>query len=360
MSKLMFCRPALLLIAVLIFCGCDSTAPEELKREAGSITLMTWNINNLFDGSDDGNEYAEFLQSAGWSNEKYLGRINSLAAAVGKIDPLPDIIMFQEVESREVLDDLAQSIHKDFTWSHFAVNPGSAIGLGIISRMPLHDAKSHSISINGDTTPRPVLETRVQTKDGDFILFTCHWKSKIGGDDTTESTRRSSARVILRRIREIWESEPKTGVIVAGDLNENYDEFFRQSSGYICALLPDDPYCVMLTNAVLEGQKDFLIVSGSRPPAPVHFPQETVVLFSPWLNEIENGSYSYKNNWETIDHFLVSRQFFDDEGWEYNGAFAASFEPFTNANGFPVSYNPRTGYGLSDHLPLLITLKLKE
>jgi len=356
--KILRLFPVWLITAAFFIPGCGVSEPET-QDEINSLTMMTWNINNLFDGNDDGNEYDEFLLSSGWSSEKYLGRLNSIADAVKKIEPLPDIIMFQEVESRRIIDDIAASLHQDFTWSHFACNPGSAIGLGIISRVPLIETKSHSITIEDETTPRPVLETRVQTASGDFIIFACHWKSKIGGDDVTENVRRSSVRVILRRVREIWENEPETGIIIAGDLNENFNEFYRQSSRYICALLPDDPYCVMLTNIDEERQMDYIVVTGTVPPAPVHFPQEVILFYSPWANEIPNGSYYYKNNWETIDHFLVSHQFFNNSGWEYSSIYAAGFEPFTNVHGLPAAYNPRTGYGLSDHLPLLMSLVFK-
>ncbi|MDR1868393.1 MAG: endonuclease/exonuclease/phosphatase family protein, partial [Treponema sp.] len=178
--------------------------------------------------------------------------------------------------------------------------------------------------------------------------------------------RRASARVILRRIRELWENEPELGVIVAGDLNENHDEFFRQNAEIISALLPDDPFSAQLTGCVgADGedpsrQKDFIILSKNKPPEPVNFPDGSIVLFSPWLKDIEDGSYYYKNDWETIDHFLISKQFFNNSGLEYERALAANFQPFTNAAGTPVSYNQRTGTGLSDHLPLLLTLKTVE
>jgi hypothetical protein len=171
--------------------------------------------------------------------------------------------------------------------------------------------------------------------------------------------------VILRRIRELLEKEPELGVIIAGDLNENHDEFFRQGGAMISALLPDDPDSVQLAGWVDEDsgenpgrQKDFIVISRNKPPSPDHFPVEAVVLFSPWMRDLENGSYYYKNNWETIDHFLISGQFFNDAGWEYERAAVADYSPFANANGTPVSYNAKTGNGLSDHLPLLLTLKM--
>jgi len=349
-------RRAWVLFAVLAVISCDTAKPENAdnRKENVTLTMMTWNIHNLFDGNDDGHEYTEFLQSSGWSEEKYKGRVNSISDAIGKIEP--DIIMFQEIESLKILEDIALSLHRGYFWSHFASNPGASTGLGVLSRYPLAEAKAHSITVNNDTSPRPVLETRIQTDQGSFIIFICHWKSKIGGDDVTEKTRKSCVRIILRRVRELFKEEPLTGIIIAGDLNENYDEFYRRGSNTVCALLADDPYGAVLINKD-EGQKDFLVVTGKRPPLSVHFPEETIAFFSPWAAEIDYGSYFYKNEWETIDHFLLSGQFFDNYEWEYDRAFAAGFEPFADQRGIPVPYNPRTGFGLSDHLPLVMTLK---
>jgi len=341
-----------------VFLGCVVSDSGDTAN-TGSLTLMTWNLHNLFDGKDDGYEYKEFLQSSGWTVEKYLGRINSFSAAISSLNTLPDIILFQEIESFQVLEDLALAFPKGYSWIHFANNPNT-IGLGILSRLPLLDTKAHSININGETTPRPVLEARVQTNNGDFIIFACHWKSKIGGDDATEDVRMASARTIVRRIRELWEKEPEMGIIVAGDLNESYDDYYRRGSHRLYALLPDDPHCVKLAfSGQSNEQKDFFVITGNKPPEPVYFPENTIILFSPWVNELENGSYFYRNNWETIDHFLISRQFFTNSGWEYCRTIVADFEPFVNQKGVPAPYNPRTGNGLSDHLPLLLTLRIR-
>jgi endonuclease/exonuclease/phosphatase family metal-dependent hydrolase len=363
MKKMYFDRCVLFFLAAvfLLLGSCNFTEPKT-EPDSGdrSIVIMTWNAQNLFDGKDDGFEYDEFKESSGWSSEKYLGRINSISAAIGSVEPKPDIIMLQEIESLKILEDLAQSMSGDFSWSHFANNPGSAVGLGIISRLPLSETRVHSITINGATTPRPVLETRIQSEDGDFVIFVCHWKSKLGGD-ATENVRMSSARVIIRRLRELWKSEPGLGVIIAGDLNENYDEFFRR--GETCALIPDSIHCAQSTGCtdserIADLQKDFFVLSGNKPPAPVHFPEGTVTLFSPWMADLENGSFFYKNNWETIDHFLISQQFFDNSGLEYGRAMVVNNPHFANSSGLPVPYNMKTGNGLSDHLPLLLVLKM--
>jgi len=76
--------------------------------------------------------------------------------------------------------------------------------------------------------------------------------------------------------------------------------------------------------------------------------------------EKEGGSFFFRNSWETIDHFLLSAQLFDGVGWEFYGSRVIDVPPFVTADGLPNGYNPRTGRGISDHLPLMLFLKTRE
>jgi len=370
---------ALLLVLAAGCAGCDiSGAEEKAPEKQGSIAIMTWNIQALFDGVENGTEYAEYTESADWNREKYQGRLNVIAKAIDGMEEKPDIIALQEVESATVVTDLAAALSGRYGWTHFAVIPEMALGVGLLSRFPLSEAKSHSVNIAGEIAPRPMLEARIAVAAADgaslaLTLFVCHWKSKLGGDDATESTRRASARIILRRIRELMKTEPDLPVIIMGDLNENFDEFYRRSGAAISALLPDDPRAAEfsglygldgddpgITARIGELQKDFIILSKNKPPAARYFPAGVVTLYSPWAEELQDGSYYYKSDWETIDHFLLSSQLFDGTGWEFESCEVVNYPPFVSAKGFPVAYNPRTGSGLSDHLPLLLLLKMQK
>jgi hypothetical protein len=169
-------------------------------------------------------------------------------------------------------------------------------------------------------------------------------------------------------MKEIERTNPDMPFLVLGDLNENYDEFYRQSCNYVCAIMPDDPQAAVKagfmlpeteeSDAVLEiPVQDFLIVSQEKPPRTAFFPNAEGVFYSPWDIELQNGSYFYSNEWETIDHFLLSRAFFNKHGWEFDTAFVVDTEPFVNSSGVPAIYNARTGSGLSDHLPLVLVLE---
>ncbi|MDR1587585.1 MAG: endonuclease/exonuclease/phosphatase family protein [Treponema sp.] len=363
---------ALLLAAALYSCELPGT--EAAPENTASISIMTWNLQALFDGTESGTEYDEYTAAADWSEEKYKGRINVISKAIQKMESgMPDIIALEEIESGKVLEDIGASLLDDGEmWTHFAGNPDSALGLGLISRFPFESVRVHSINADGGVAPRPVLEARISAGGGPLALFVCHWKSKLGGDDATEAARRASARIILRRLRELAEEDTSLPAIIMGDLNENYDEFYRRNGSVISALIPDDPRCANVTGfysldeedpaaaALAAGmQKDFIILSKNKPPLARYFPKQAFCVYSPWAKELENGSYYYRNEWETIDHFLLSAQFFDGTGWEFENAQVLNQLPFGNANGHPSAYNPRTGAGLSDHLPLLLFLAVR-
>jgi endonuclease/exonuclease/phosphatase family metal-dependent hydrolase len=370
---------AVVLLALATGCTeCDIPGTEmKVPEKSDSIAIMTWNVQALFDGVDEGTEYDEYRESEGWTQEKYRGRLNVIAGAIGSMGRKPDIIALQEIESASVVTDLAAALFfQGYGWTHFANIPGMSLGIGLLSRYALSDAKSHSVYINGDIAPRPMLEVRVNTTanadNASLALFVCHWKSKLGGEDTTEYTRRASARIIVRRLRELMENEPDIPAIIMGDLNENYDEFYRRNGTAISALLPDDPRAAEFANLygldesnpdivtiIGELQKDFIILSKSKPPEARYFPAGVLTLYSPWAAELQDGSYYYKNDWETIDHFLLSPQLFNGTGWDFENCEVVNSPPFVSAKGFPVSYNPRTGSGMSDHLPLLLLLKMQ-
>jgi endonuclease/exonuclease/phosphatase family metal-dependent hydrolase len=354
---------ATLILALATGCAGCNISPAQDKAPAGgnTIAILTWNIQTLFDGVDEGTEYDDYREQAGWTVEKYRGRLTVIAGAIGALERKPDIIAVQEVESAQVVADLAVALggggSSQGFWTHFATIPGMSLGLGLLSRLPLEGAKAHSVYVDGEIAPRPMLEARVMAENGPLALFVCHWKSKLGGDEATEGARRASARIIVRRLREMAEHEPDLPAIVMGDLNENHDEFYRRSGTVISALLPDDPRAAAMVAGL---QTDYIVVSKSKPPQARYFPAPAVTLYSPWAVEMEDGSYYYRNEWETIDHFLLSPQLFDGTGWDFANCQVINHPPYASVNGRPTAYNPRTGGGLSDHLPLMLFLERRE
>jgi endonuclease/exonuclease/phosphatase family metal-dependent hydrolase len=359
-------------VLALLGASCETAAGETAGKDPEKLDILSWNVQALFDGEESGSEYDDYGETAGWSAEKYAARLTSIAKGIGQVPAgFPDILALVEIENPQTLRDLAESLASlggskaRYRYNFFANVSGMSLGLGILSKFPLSRQAAHSFSAEKDTTPRPVAEVWVEAGGAPLALFVCHWKSKLGGDEETEGQRRASARLILRRVREIEAEAPGTAVMVMGDLNENHDEYYRQAGGYICALLPDDPKAAQHAGLYRDGgaeaalvQEDFLVLSGLKPPRSSYFAEGAAVFYSPWGRELKKGSYFYNNDWETIDHFLLGPAFFDGRDWEFNDGETLDMEPFVNTQGTPNLYNTRTGGGLSDHLPLYLSLKL--
>jgi endonuclease/exonuclease/phosphatase family metal-dependent hydrolase len=350
----------ILLSAIFVLAGCEVISPKK-PTEPEFLIAAAWNVQALFDGQEAGNEYEEYRQGAGWTPEKYKARINTISQAIQQMvrsdkTAVPDIIGLVELENAGVLEDLAKgSLSKySYNWTAFSSIPDMSIGLGILSRFPITDMKSHSITVGDDTAPRPILEVRIEPRGEPLVFLLCHWKSKSGKD--TEALRRASARVVHRRLLELRQKEAGTPVIIMGDLNENHDEFFLNS--IFSALLPDDPNAAVLAAKAADSRSspDFLVLSREKPPISQYI-ESVQALYSPWGVELNDGSYYYRNKWETIDHFLLSEALFGGTGWNFFDCRVLNYEPFTTIKGTPNRYIPKNGNGLSDHLPLLLYLR---
>jgi endonuclease/exonuclease/phosphatase family metal-dependent hydrolase len=348
--------------SIVLILAPGACTDQEWEAPAG-FSAAVWNVQALFDGEEAGHEYDDYKNAAGWNGEKYSARLTALSGALSLLTEkgAPDLIGLVEVENPGIPEDLVRGplAMSGYRETFFANLPGAALGLAFVSRFPLVSARVHSASAGGETTPRPVLEIRIEPQGKPLIVFLCHWKSKLGGEDATEALRRSSARIVRRRLAEILRDEPLSPVLVMGDLNENHDEFYRRNRGVICALFPDDPEAFAEANAGTftggETPDDCLILSGEKPPRTRQ--ADGSVLYSPWGRELEGGSYYYKNTWETIDHLLLSDAFFDGRDWDFESCRVLNAAPFINAAGYPDAYIPWTGRGLSDHLPLVLFLR---
>jgi len=356
------------LILFLILSGCrDETEPSKNRN----FIAVVWNVQSLFDGEDTGNEFSEFRAASGWNQEKYEARLLSISEAITRMilsensqsqQQVPDFIGLVELENSRVMDDLVRSsllAKHGYNYTFFGSNDGTTLGIGAASRIPFTETLVHSITIDGQTIPRPVLEVHINPANEPLVFFICHWKSKLGGAEATEPLRRASARIIRRRIMELREEKPGTPVIIMGDLNVNHDEFFRYEGTIICSLLPNDPDAALLAEST-KNHEDFLIVCSEKPPRIEYFDSSVPVLYSPWGNELADGSYFFRDNWETIDHLLLSDDLFNNTGWVFDSCIVLNFPPFANDKGLPRPYMARNGFGLSDHLPLLLYLTIAD
>ena len=342
--------PVSVLVAIalgLVWCGCTLPAPFVAR----SIHILSYNLENLFDDRDDGTEYSDYDPGTdSWSTSLYHAKLQNVSQAISKsVRGGPDICLLQEIESPQALDDLTNVYLNTLGYRHVFIAPrsNSATSVAVLSRLPITAIHVHRV--HADIPTRPVLEVELSIGSNTLILFNNHWKSKSGGAAETELYRLESASLVRSRIRSIISENPDTFIVVSGDLNERLDEFHDTDGVYQTALLPDDaeiPQTYSAKSVFLTPFIERAGVFGDR-----------LVLYSPWYDSEQPGSYVYKGVWERIDHFMIYDGDGSAAGLNATGFSVVDTEFLLREDGTPKRWNASSASGYSDHLPLLLSLE---
>lgn len=341
---------AVVAAGAILFAACDAGGTFSLGRTARSVTILSYNVQNLFDARDDGTEYRDYDPGAGtWNSRLAAAKLRAVADAIEESVPGgPDIVGLQEVENPAVLSELAEVYlsGRGYHWTVCEPAPGAAVNTAVLSKLPLVEARTHLVHTNGSDGLRNILEVRVATEFGELVVLNNHWKSKREGEEQTEPLRLASAAVVARRLRELAQDGPAAQVVVLGDLNETVHRWAAPSSF--------QPALVCEHSEVARTERS-LFVTTDEARAGVFGPR--VVLYSPWPVRGEPGSYWYRGEWERIDHVLLSAGLVDGAGLTL-AAFDVVREAFLlTEDGIPRRWNTSAAAGYSDHLPLLLTLE---
>jgi len=325
---------------------------------ASGLTLMSYNVENLFDDVHNGSEYREFDPAHGkWNAEFFKVRVDSIAEVIRKAIPGgADVLLLQEIENAHALQTLVEEGlgGMGYAWRVLVPKNNLPANVAIVSRFPISNVRDLAVGRWKERTPvRDIIEATLSPRGHTLYVFDNHWKAKTGGVKVTEASRLQSAAVLARRLREILAQDPSADIVVAGDMNESTDEYVRIGRKYQTALIPTGE----ATPPKFAGQSIFL--SGTARGMGVQ--RDRLVLYDPWfeLAPARRGSYSYQGEWLTVDHILLSAGLFDSRGWSYRwGSFGPVRLPFLlSTDGVPKKW---TGLGsergYSDHLPLLVTL----
>ena len=363
-----WCRATCCILLAAAAClGCTFACTGD--REGESLTLVSYNVQNLFDADSDGTEYPEFIPEDGvWDMSRYRLRVARLGEVIDKMIPEgADVVCLQEIEHLGVLEDLLAWSLRDRGFRYIAATEArnSAIQVGVISRVPISGIRSHQPA--GGMGVRPILEVRLTTVSGDIVCLINHWKSKIGGAEETEAARIASADTLQRRAAEILKQESDTLLVCAGDLNECADESVRVSGKYPTALTlvpdQDDAALESRTGLLVTGSVGYLLEEGSR------WGRGSLWL-DPWLLEGDEvggywrdgpaGSHVYGGEWESIDHILCSRAGFDGAGWEFAEFRVIDDDRLLDDTGAPLGWSMQTLSGYADHLPIMIRFRMTD
>jgi endonuclease/exonuclease/phosphatase family metal-dependent hydrolase len=363
---------------VKILLGFASVALGVASMVARPFTVVAYNGEHLFDV--DGVARIEEYQPASYSRAHALTKFQNAARVLANFENGrgPDILILSELEvdftpakttldydrllaqyahltlpemlgakfNREIADlpaevFLAQALAERGVTGHRIVVAEEAVaatdGRGIehknavFTRFPVKSTRSHRTQ-----AARAILEVVVDVDGAPLHVFANHWKSGAS-DPATEGLRIANAKTLRARVEEILSADPNADIILGGDFNSHYNQKQRY---------PKMPRTGM--NDVLRSQGNEAAVLGRQHD-----------LYNLWfeLPAPERGSDTFRGEWGTLVHLIVSRGLYDYRGVQYvDNSFAVAKFPGLNmdASGLPMrwSFDGPAGSGFSDHFPV--------
>jgi endonuclease/exonuclease/phosphatase family metal-dependent hydrolase len=324
-----------LLLIVLTFLG------------GSEVKIASYNVENLFDMMDDGNEYEEYIPNTswGWNEEMYRIKLRNTAQVIQDINA--DVIGLQEIESETALKELkAQLNRQGLYYPHyaFAKKRNSAVAVAILSKYPIKSALSHSVS--SSRAYRDILEAKIDINGKTLRIFVNHWKSKSG----PESMRVQSAKVLKKLIDNLDKDEP---YVLLGDFNSHYEEYRT----FIKSRKHNDTDGITGINHILK-----TIDNNQNPILFSELQECDDCNYNLWyeLPEDQRWSHEYHGQHEGLDNMIISSALTDGKGIDYiRGSFGRFDAPYLFYKGKPYRWQQsRTfpkhhlGEGYSDHLAI--------
>ncbi len=313
---------------------------------AHSERIMFYNVENLFDTYNDSSKDDDAFLPGGvmrWNLTRYNKKINSLyktIVAAGEWNS-PAVVAFCEIENRKVIEDLIFGTYlSKFKYGiiHEESPDQRGIDVCLIYRkdcVSILDYKYWIPSgiLKRNFTSRSVLYAKLGIDRDTIHLIVNHWPSRRGGVLSGEDLRMKIAAMVREKTDSLMnEKHEGAKIIIVGDFNCTPDDQVVRS-----LLVPYDSvnFLVNLSeNMALKGE----------------------------------GTYRYMGEWEMIDQIIVSDKFLNcDKGFYTNDKMLKIFRPDFLLQKDPkypgfTPFSTYRGYkyqgGFSDHLPVLIDLKL--
>ncbi len=312
---------------------------------------MFYNVENLFDTVDDPEKNDdEFLPDRDryWNENKYfrkLKRIYQTIMASSKWSA-PAVIGMAEIENRSVLEALLyhtplgtmgyKIIHKE--------SPDHR-GIDVAVLYNKHQFtptkyQTYTVSKPGDKNykTRDILHVEGYLGQKTIHFFVNHWPSKYSGVLKTKPLRALAAQTLRVTVDSLFSISRYSNIVIMGDFNDS--PFNESVKNHLRALpvnkkpTPGNLYNLAYNNA-----------------------------------ELGKGTNKYHGKWEMIDQIMVSGNLLSDNSiYTSDSLFKIIEAPFLfekDKNYLGVKpFRTYTGFkynnGFSDHLPVILDIKLKD
>ncbi|HKK81532.1 MAG TPA: endonuclease/exonuclease/phosphatase family protein [Prolixibacteraceae bacterium] len=339
------------LTILLLFIFSSSLLLRAQENEIQSHRVMFYNVENLFDTVNDPKKNDdEFLPDRDryWNKNKFykkLKRIYQTIMASSNWLP-PSVIGLAEIENRSVLEALLQHtplgamgykiIHKESP-DHRGID----VAL-LYNKKQFSPVKYQTYAVkrpdDSNYATRDILHVEGFTGQETIHFFINHWPSKYGGVLTTKPLRALAALTLRDAVDSLFNISPYSKIVIMGDFN---DSPFNESIKKHLRAIPveDKPVADSLYNLAYHYAKQ------------------------------GKGTNKYHGKWEMIDQIIVSGNLLSENPMNTSISLFKIIEahflyekdknylgekPFRTYTGF--KYNN----GFSDHLPVILDLKIKN
>lgn len=344
--------------------GYNYSTRQNVKKKpyTDTIRLLSYNVENLFDAKDDGNEYPEYKAGRGWDQELYRIKLSNIASVIAGAHP--DLCVLCEVENENVVDDLIKTLKKKgekYPYRAAGTAPNhSATCQALLSKYPIDTDIGHGGPQFNGTYTRNILEADVRIGAATLKVFAVHFPSKR----QPESSRIAATLPLLSRLSELRDS---VDYVIAGDFNSNYNEAETFHSENL-----NDTEGKTALNHLLK-------TALSAPGMPLSYVTKSILRtspgqklhYDPWLDcaPSQRWNYVYKGMRNTLDHVLLPAALFDGSGISYvdksfgvftfYGKLLYDNKPFNWKLQYTKKGAYHPGIGYSDHLPILASFIVK-
>jgi hypothetical protein len=315
------------------------------------FAVMFYNVENLFDTNDDPiTADEEFLPSGvrRWTNKRLAAKLNNLAKVIintGEWEP-PAVIGLCEIENRYVLERLISQPGLR-NWNYRIIHKDSpderGIDVAAIYRDDLFVPISYSyfypeVSPADPPSTREILYVCGIAAGADTVhLFFNHWPSRYGGLMETRKARQNAADRLSLEVGLLQSKYCNPRIIIMGDFNDQPDDLSMTRH--------------LKANTETGTQSDVLYNLSYQ-----------------WYTE-GRGTLKYQSEWNVFDQIVVSGSLLGGTGNfsvrpEDAVIVESSFlfmvdERYTGRKLNRTYEGYRYAGGYSDHLPVLLHLRLK-
>ncbi len=245
-------------------------SPFPAPSPPGTWTLASYNVQDLFDTTDDPN--ADDLRPAENQLQNKLTRLGRALHILGA-----DVVGLMEVETLGVLRRLNGDMLADLGYREAILiegnDPERGIDVALLSRFPVTQTVSHAsetwTSVDGQARrlfSRDCLECHVALPGGEvLVVLVNHFKSKRGGESESEPLRTAQAARVRAIADDLLPRFPLLAVV--GDLNDTPDSRalapLLQASPLLDLAARDvpEPNCYSFVHAGQAERIDYLLAS---------------------------------------------------------------------------------------------------